>query len=182
VLGSPDAGLKAVATPWLIGTGAAAIAAALVLAGLGLGTRTRRILETLRTLARERRESSVALAGAALFWLGDVACLWGGLRAFDVHVGVSALMLAYATSYVVTMLPLALGGAGGAEAAIALALRAVGVPLAPALLSVLAYRFFSFWLPTVPGFVSLSTAPQLAHELAASAAAHGMSLRRQDRR
>lgn len=111
------------------------------------------------------------LAGAALFWLGDITCLWAGLRAFDVHVGAAALVLAYATSYAVTMLPLALGGAGGSEAAIALALRAVGAPLAPALLGVLTYRLFSFWLPTLPGLVSLARAPSLGRKLQMDTAA-----------
>jgi uncharacterized membrane protein YbhN (UPF0104 family) len=76
---------------------------------------------------------------------------------------------AYPTSYAVTMLPVTLGGVGGSEAAIALALSAVGAPPAPALLGVIAYRLFSFWLPRLPGIVSLATASGLGRELIATA-------------
>jgi uncharacterized membrane protein YbhN (UPF0104 family) len=41
----------------------------------------------------------------------------------------------------------------------------VGVPLAPALLAVVAYRFFSFWLTTIPGVVALAALPRIGREL-----------------
>ena len=76
----------------------------------------------------------LALLGFPVFWAGDVLTLYAGLRAFGVHVGLAALVLAYTTAYVVTSLPLPAGGAGGVEAGLAFSLNAVGVPLAPALL------------------------------------------------
>jgi uncharacterized membrane protein YbhN (UPF0104 family) len=39
------------------------------------------------------------------------------------------------------------------------------VPLAPALLSVLVYRFFTFWLPILPALALLPTVKQLNREL-----------------
>ncbi len=165
LLGSPGAGLKAIALPWLLAASAVAGAGALLLTGLGLGGRLARVRFAAQAIAHDRRASAAGIGGVVLFWLGDLGCLWAGLRAFGVHVGPTALVLAYATSYAVTMLPAALGGAGGAEAAIALALRAVGVPLAAGLLGVLAYRLFSFWLPTLPGLAALATAPRLGREL-----------------
>lgn len=98
-----------------------------------------------------------AIGGAALYWFGDILTLWAGLRAFDVHPGVFALILGYATGYVVTMLPLPAGGVGGVDAAMTYALTLVGVPLGPALLGVFAYRFFNFWLPFVPGLLAGAT-------------------------
>jgi uncharacterized membrane protein YbhN (UPF0104 family) len=106
-----------------------------------------------------------ALAGAAAYWTGDVLCLWGGLRAFGVHLGLAALVLAYSTGYLVAALPLPAGGAGGVDAAMTYALTLVGVPLAPALLATLAYRLFNFWLPLVPTLIVLPSMGRLAREL-----------------
>lgn len=98
-----------------------------------------------------------ALAGSALYWIGDLVTLWAGLRAFDIHLPVTALVLGYATGYAVTMLPLPAGGVGGVDAAMTYALTLVGVPLGPALLAVFAYRFFGFWLPFIPGLIAGAT-------------------------
>jgi glycosyltransferase 2 family protein len=98
-----------------------------------------------------------AVAGAGLYWLGDVVTLWAGLRAFDVQIGVIALVLGYATGYAATLLPLPAGGVGGVDAAMTYALTLVGVPLGPALLGVFAYRFFNFWLPFIPGLLAGAT-------------------------
>ena len=55
------------------------------------------------------------------------------------------------------MLPLPVGGVGGVDAAMTYALTLVGVPLGTALLAVFAYRFFTFWLPFLPGVVAGAT-------------------------
>lgn len=104
-----------------------------------------------------------AIGGAVIYWAGDIVTLWAGLRAFGVEIGLIALILGYATGYVVTMLPLPAGGVGGVDAAMTFALTVVGVPLSGALLGVFAYRFFSFWLPFLPGIVAGATVP-LAYE------------------
>lgn len=98
-----------------------------------------------------------AIGGALLYWIGDMVTLWAGLRAFDVRLGIVALVLGYATGYAVTMLPLPAGGVGGVDAAMTYALTLVGVELGPALLGVFAYRFASFWLPFLPGVVAGAT-------------------------
>jgi uncharacterized membrane protein YbhN (UPF0104 family) len=98
-----------------------------------------------------------AYAAAGLYWAGDLLCLWAGLRAFGVQLGVASLVLAYATGYLVAALPLPVGGAGGVDAAMTYALTLVGVPLAPALLGTFAFRLFNFWLPVVPALAVLPT-------------------------
>lgn len=111
----------------------------------------------VRTILGRPLRHAEAVAGAALYWVGDVITLWAGLRAFDVHIGLFALVLGYATGYAATMLPLPAGGVGGVDAAMTFALTLVGVPLGPALLGVFAYRFFNFWLPFVPGLIAGAT-------------------------
>ena len=70
--------------------------------------------------------------------------LYGALRCFGVHQPVIPMVLAYASSYVISALPLPAGGAGGIDAGIALALHAIGIALAPALLATFVYRLFTF--------------------------------------
>jgi len=111
----------------------------------------------VRTILGRPLRHAEAVAGAALYWVGDLVTLWAGLRAFDVHIGLAALVLGYATGYAATMLPLPAGGVGGVDAAMTYALTLVGVPLGPALLGVFAYRFFNFWLPFVPGLIAGAT-------------------------
>jgi len=107
--------------------------------------------------------------GYPLYWAGDLLCLWGGLRAFGGHIGVAALVLAYATGYMITILPLPGGGTGGVEAAMTYALHALGVALAPALLGVVLYRVINFWLPILPALSVLPTLRRLETQLRADA-------------
>lgn len=119
----------------------------------------------VRRLAASPLQHVQALAGFPLFWAGDVFVLDAALHAFGVQLALTPLVLAYASAYVLTSLPLPAGGSGGVEAGLAFALRAVGVPLAPALLATLVYRFFTVWLPIVPALALLPRLQPLRREL-----------------
>jgi uncharacterized protein (TIRG00374 family) len=131
----------------------------------GIGRARRLVSDTIGAVVIVRqilggpRANLEAIGGSVLYWFGDIVTLWAGLRAFDVHLEPIALVLGYATGYVVTMLPLPAGGVGGVDAAMTYALTLVGVPLGQALLAVFAYRFFTFWLPFLPGLVAGATLP-----------------------
>ena len=103
--------------------------------------------------------------GFAVFWAGDITTLYAALRAFGIHAPIAALVLAYCTAYVVTMLPLPAGGSGGIEAGLAFSLNAVGIPLAQALVATLVYRFFTLWLPIVPAAFAATQIRALYDEL-----------------
>jgi uncharacterized membrane protein YbhN (UPF0104 family) len=103
--------------------------------------------------------------GFALFWAGDITTLYAALRAFDVHPPLPALVVAYSTAYIVTMLPLPAGGSGGIEAGLAFSLHAVGIPLAQALVATLVYRFFTLWLPILPAAIAATQVRALDREL-----------------
>jgi uncharacterized membrane protein YbhN (UPF0104 family) len=105
------------------------------------------------------------IAGFPLYWIGDLVALYASLRAFDSSLHPTSLVLAYASAYVLTALPLPAGGAGSMEVVIALTLHAVGVALAPALLAAFLYRIFAFWLPILPALVLLPTVPRLLDDL-----------------
>jgi uncharacterized membrane protein YbhN (UPF0104 family) len=94
--------------------------------------------------------------GAAVYWFGEIVCLWACLQAFSHGApNVSLLLIGYATGYALTRRTLPLGGAGAVEALLPFALSWTGVPLAAAILAVFTYRVFNFWLPTLPAVVGL---------------------------
>jgi uncharacterized membrane protein YbhN (UPF0104 family) len=79
----------------------------------------------------------------------------------SVHVSAPALIVAYATGYIASRRSLPAGGAGIVEVLMTFALVWVGLPLAPALASVLVYRLFNFWLPIVPALALLPSVKRL---------------------
>lgn len=119
----------------------------------------------VRHLLRRPLAHPGALLGFPLYWTGDVLTLYAAVRAFDVHPHLVPLVLAYATAFVVTALPLPAGGSGGVEAGLTFSLNAVGIPLAPALLATLVYRFFTLWLPIGPTLALLPQVRALDREL-----------------
>jgi putative heme transporter len=118
----------------------------------------------LRCLATRPRRHGMGVVGVALYWLGDIATLWAALEVFHAELSLPALILAYATGYVLTRRSLPAGGAGVVEVLMTFALVWVGLGLAPALLGVLFYRLFNFWLPIVPALVVLPSLSRLRHE------------------
>jgi uncharacterized membrane protein YbhN (UPF0104 family) len=138
------------------------------LAREGLYDAVRGVIHVRHVLARPLRYPAGVL-GYPIYWAGDVLCLWGGVRAFGGHIGLAALVLAYATGYAITILPLPAGGTGGVEAATTYALHLLGVPLAPALLGVVLYRLVNFWLPILPALAVLPTLRRLEAQLRSDA-------------
>jgi uncharacterized membrane protein YbhN (UPF0104 family) len=119
----------------------------------------------VRRIVGQPSRHPAGLLGFPCYWAGHMLCLYGGLRAFDARVGLAALIVGFATGYAASALPLPAGGSGGIEGGMTFALTAVGVPLAPALLGVVAYRIFTFWLPMIPALAVLPTLRGLRHEL-----------------
>jgi uncharacterized membrane protein YbhN (UPF0104 family) len=99
---------------------------------------------------REVRGLRPGLVGAVLWWAGDVATLWACFHAFGTAPPVGVIVMGYFVGQVGNTLPLP-GGIGGVEGGMIGAFAAFGVSAHLALVSVLAYRAFAFWLPTVPG-------------------------------
>ena len=121
-------------------------------------------IDVLRRLAMRPRAHGIAFAGAALYWVGDIACLWAALSVFGASPSVPALLIGYSTGYALTRRTLPLAGAGTVEAFVSFALFWAGTSLAPALLGVFAYRIFNLWLPLLPAAIGLRTLKQHAAE------------------
>jgi uncharacterized membrane protein YbhN (UPF0104 family) len=122
-------------------------------------------------LDRPARHAS-AVAGFPVYWTGHLLVTWAALRSVGVSIGLTALVLAFATGYIASGVPLP-GGAGSVDAGIAFSLAAVGVPLAEAVVATLIMRFFTLWLPLVP---ALAVLPTFRHDRDADAAAGSADL------
>jgi uncharacterized membrane protein YbhN (UPF0104 family) len=120
-------------------------------------TRLRRTLAPVGAGVREARRlartGNAGLLGALMWWGFDIAVLWACFEAFGDSPAIAVLVVAYFVGTLANTLPLP-GGIGGVEGGMIGALVAFGVDPALALIAVLAYRGFAFWLPILPGAVA----------------------------
>jgi uncharacterized membrane protein YbhN (UPF0104 family) len=99
---------------------------------------------------------NAGLLGAIMWWAFDIACLWACFEAFGDSPAVAVLVLAYFVGMMANVLPLP-GGVGGVDGGMIGMFVAFGVNPSTAIVAILAYRFFAFWLPIGPGAISYAT-------------------------
>jgi uncharacterized protein (TIRG00374 family) len=120
------------------------------------------------------RTRDPALLGAILFWAFQIAVLWAAFHAFGDSPPLAVLVQAFFIGMLGNLLPMP-GGVGGVEGGMVGAFSAFGVSFDLALVAVLVYRAFTFWLPLVPGVIAYfrlrRTVEGWKHDRAASAAA-----------
>jgi uncharacterized membrane protein YbhN (UPF0104 family) len=107
----------------------------------------------IRTAIALLRSHEPGLLGAAAWWGFDIATLWACFHAFGYTPHKGVIVMAYFVGWIANTLPLP-GGIGGVEGGMIGAFTAFGVGVQAAVVAVLAYRAFSFWLPTLPGGVA----------------------------
>jgi putative heme transporter len=102
-------------------------------------------------IMRERPSNGIWAIG---WWGFDIAVLWACLHAFSgTTPPVGVIVASYFVGMTANLLPLP-GGVGGVEGGMIGSLIAFGVPGGLAIVAVLSYRAFSFWLPTIPGAIA----------------------------
>jgi uncharacterized protein (TIRG00374 family) len=107
----------------------------------------------VREAMRHLRTRDPALLGAVLFWAFQIAVLWAAFQAFGDPPPVAVLTQAFFVGMLGNLLPMP-GGVGGVEGGMIAALAAFGVPAGLAVVAVLVYRAFAFWLPMIPGVIA----------------------------
>ena len=156
--------------------GAAVIATVLILAALSrdletavsrfrsANARSSRVVRALATapatvasgvsvglgLVRDRRIGSV---GAVGWWAFDIGVLWACLSAFGSPPALAVLVTAYFVGMAANTLPVP-GGIGTVDAGMIGALIGFGVDGGLAIVGVLSYRAFAFWIPIIPGAIA----------------------------
>jgi uncharacterized protein (TIRG00374 family) len=99
------------------------------------------------------RERDPALLGAIAYWGFNIAVLWACFHAFGAPPPLAVIIMGYFVGFLGNLLPLP-GGIGGVDGGMIGAFAAFGVPLSLIVPAVLAYRVFTFWLPTIPGAIA----------------------------
>jgi uncharacterized membrane protein YbhN (UPF0104 family) len=110
----------------------------------------------VRAARRLVRSGNLGLLGAILWWGFDIAVLWACFHAFGESPAVGVLIVAYFVGTLANLLPLP-GGVGGVDGGMVGALVAFGTEPGLAIVAVLAYRFFAFWLPIAPGAAAFAS-------------------------
>jgi uncharacterized membrane protein YbhN (UPF0104 family) len=98
-------------------------------------------------------ERNPALLGAVAWWGCDIAVLWSCFHAFGGSPPTAVVIMSYFIGMLGNVLPLP-GGIGGVDGAMIGSFSAFGISPALAVVAVLAYRAFAFWMPTLPGAVA----------------------------
>jgi uncharacterized protein (TIRG00374 family) len=101
-----------------------------------------------RVIARDR-----SLWGAIAFWAFQIGVLWASFRAFGASPPVAVVVMGFFLGMLGNLLPLP-GGIGGIDGGMIGAFAALGVDVDVAIVAVLVYRGFTFWLPTIPGVIA----------------------------
>ena len=96
-------------------------------------------------------KGSLLIAGRVAL---DFASLLCALHAAGANPNPWLVLLAYAATAVLALVPLTPGGLGVVEASLGGLLVLAGIPASTALVATLAYRLCSYWLPIVAGGVS----------------------------
>jgi putative heme transporter len=108
----------------------------------------------VRTAIDLVRERQLGVIGAVLWWGFDMSVLWACFHAFGEDPPyIAVIVMCYFIGMLGNLLPLP-GGIGGVDGGMIGAFIAFGVPGGYAVVAVLAYRAFAFWLPTIPGAVA----------------------------
>jgi uncharacterized protein (TIRG00374 family) len=99
------------------------------------------------------RHPDWALLGTLGWWGFNIGVLWASCKAFGHAPPIAVVIQAYFVGLLANLLPLP-GGIGGVDGGMIGALIAFGVDSGLAVVAVLVYRGFAFWLPTLPGAIA----------------------------
>jgi uncharacterized protein (TIRG00374 family) len=107
----------------------------------------------VRTALEQIRTERLGLGGAAAWWAFDIAVLAACLAAFGDPPTLGVIVCAYFVGMSANAIPLP-SGVGAVDGGMIAALIGFGVDADLAIVGVLSYRFFAFWLPIAPGAIA----------------------------
>jgi hypothetical protein len=108
------------------------------------------------TVLTSPRRHGRAFAGMALYWGADMFALWAATAAFGFQMTALSVIVAVGTGMIFTRRTAPLAGAGLLTVALVPTLwYGAAVPFAAATLGVVAYRFFTLWVPLPASFAAI---------------------------
>ena len=112
------------------------------------------VLPRLTILAQRPGKLASGMTGMVLLNLAFCVALWASVRAFGGGGSFAAIAIVYLAGSTLGSAAPTPGGVGAVETIMTAGLVAAGIPSTIAVESVLMYRVLTFWLPTIPGYVS----------------------------
>ena len=168
VVWAGNVGLPGISTPpaWvgLVVGGVVALAAVFVLA-VPAGRRwwakkavpaMKRSLRSFLEVIRSPRNLIMLSSGSILVTTANLAAFCVSVRAFGIDTPVATLGVVYLAGSALASAAPTPGGLGATEAALVAGLAVVGVPENESIPSVLLFRLATFWIPILPGWISLT--------------------------
>jgi uncharacterized protein (TIRG00374 family) len=107
----------------------------------------------IRDALAHLRSRDPALLGAVVYWGCQIGVLWASFTAFGDPPTLAVIVMAFFVGMLGNLLPLP-GGIGGVDGGMIGAFAAFNVDTGLAVVAVLVYRGFTFWLPTGPGVIA----------------------------
>jgi uncharacterized protein (TIRG00374 family) len=101
----------------------------------------------VRLLARQPRRLVSSTSASLLNWVFDLLALYACLRAFGVPSSWSQVTIAFCIAQVIAAIPISPGGLGLVEGSLVPILVSFGTGSSVAVLGVLVWRLFNFWMP-----------------------------------
>ncbi|HEY1003071.1 MAG TPA: lysylphosphatidylglycerol synthase transmembrane domain-containing protein [Streptosporangiaceae bacterium] len=112
-------------------------------------------LASLRRVARSPAKLALLFGGSALVTLAYVGGLVASVEAFGGGASIAKIGAVYMAAAAIAAASPTPGGTGAIEAALAAGLTGIGISSGAAVAAVLVYRLATYWLPVVPGWLSL---------------------------
>ena len=112
------------------------------------------VLPRLVTVAQRPAKLLEGIGGILLLNFAFCLCLAASLQAFGGGASFAAIAVVYLAGSTLGQAAPTPGGLGAVEAALAAGLAAFGVDAGVAFSAVILYRLVTFWIPTVPGWLS----------------------------
>lgn len=131
----------------------------MVIFGAKLLQKVKKAVRTVvENIFRRPLHLGLALGAAILITVGYAATLYAIGLAFNVHLSAPQALFVLTVGVAAGAITPTPGGIGGAEIGLIAALVSVGVSSHQALTVALMYRFLTYWLPILPGFICLQIA------------------------
>ena len=112
-------------------------------------------LANLRRVARSPVKLALLFGGSALVTLAYIAGLEASVEAFGAGAGIAAVGAVYLAAALIAAASPTPGGLGAIESALIVGLTGIGISSGAAVSAVLLYRLATYWLPVLPGWLSL---------------------------
>ncbi len=110
------------------------------------------ISDCLKTIKEKLPDLKLTVLHVFLMEIIDILTLYYIFLAFGYPINIGVLITAYAICMLFSLISITPGGVGVVEATMILMLTNLQVPVELATIAVIAYRFFTFWLPFFPGY------------------------------